>query len=178
MLDVFPTPLDKIAIGDVIVFRQYSTATLIVHRVVGIKPSGLITQGDHSIEVDLPIVKPEYIVGVVRSFHRRGELFKVGSGRFRIIYLRAGKKFRQSLRWLARPIITFALLLFSRLGSTLLKKRITIVTFSEKTEIHLNTPFGARTIGKYNHTQEAWSIEPRFKKIVENSHVLDEIASN
>lgn len=49
--------------GDVIVFRT-PTGPLAIHRVLGWRPAGLVTRGDHCAEHDAP-VRREAIVGAV-----------------------------------------------------------------------------------------------------------------
>lgn len=49
--------------GDVIVFRS-RTGPLAIHRVLGWRPAGLITRGDHCAEHDPPVAR-EAIVGAV-----------------------------------------------------------------------------------------------------------------
>lgn len=67
-LIIMPVPLESIIIGDVIVYQKINYlggVDEVVHRVVDINESGILTRGDNNLFYDLCPVQVEKIVGKV-----------------------------------------------------------------------------------------------------------------
>lgn len=69
-----PTPVDRVRVGDVVVFRRpedVTTGRLVVHRVVGKGTHGLKVQGDANRDPDEEVVTGSHLVGLVTHYVRR-----------------------------------------------------------------------------------------------------------
>jgi hypothetical protein len=68
--------------GDVIVFRTRA-GELAAHRVLGWRPAGLVTKGDHCQEHDAPVARTEIVgavdvpVAVVERLRAVGAFFRI-----------------------------------------------------------------------------------------------------
>ena len=69
-IELRSTPSSNINPGDIVAFRR--DERLVVHRVIGRSPDGLLTQGDALRHTDAP-VSSDQLLGVVASVLRKGE---------------------------------------------------------------------------------------------------------
>jgi signal peptidase I len=67
--------------GDVIVFFDPARKQPVVHRVVAVEPSGLITRGDHNLHCDASCVSRDRIIGIVEAAEDEKGIRKVIGGR-------------------------------------------------------------------------------------------------
>ena len=74
------TGLKKIEPGDIILFRK-GDGPEIVHRVVSVESSGLVTRGDNNSFPDAELVTLQNVLGVVTGFERRGKVYSVRGGK-------------------------------------------------------------------------------------------------
>jgi signal peptidase I len=74
--------------GDVIVFRTHS-GDLAAHRVLGWRPAGCVTKGDHCVLHDAPVARRE-IVGAVNVPVGLGERLRAVAALARIVLRKAG----------------------------------------------------------------------------------------
>jgi hypothetical protein len=152
-LEVKPVAWEQIRAGDVVVFRGCGSGdekNEIAHRVLAVKPGGLLTRGDANPQPDADLVKSEAVVGVVSGYERGGRLYPVQGGwrgRLAAGWLRFYQRIRQMLIRLLRPIYR----LVRKLGW------VGFFWRPELTEIHLETAHGPlvkyiyrrRTVAQY-----------------------------
>jgi len=96
--------LEKMKPGDVILFRK-EDGSEIVHRVVSIELSGLMTRGDNNNFPDSELVLLQDVVGLVTRLERRGKVYSVlggKSGLLRLNLLRFWYRFMQRIVLLGR----------------------------------------------------------------------------
>jgi signal peptidase I len=75
--------ISEICLGDILVFKsqnQKGEEAELVHRLIDIKPDGLVTRGDNNYCNDAGLVTAENIIGRVIHFERSGEKRKVRNG--------------------------------------------------------------------------------------------------
>lgn len=75
--------------GDVIVFRTRA-GDLAAHRVLGWRPAGMVTKGDHCEEHDAPVARTE-IVGAVDVRIGVAERLRAVAALFRIVIRRLAR---------------------------------------------------------------------------------------
>ena len=105
-------PLDRVRVGDVVVFDGADlegNPKQIVHRVFAILPHGLVTRGDNNPWLDQGLVTADNLVGRVTHVRRGGRLRPVPGGRrglWRARLFRAGQNWRRRgkrlVTWLGR----------------------------------------------------------------------------
>jgi hypothetical protein len=71
--------------GDIIVFKDPSKDSLVVHRVVSLSSTGFITRGDNNIHYDTCPVGPEQIVGRVGLVEDGGNIRVVPRGKLLLL---------------------------------------------------------------------------------------------
>jgi hypothetical protein len=79
-----PVHLAEVRSGDVVAFRSSNGqrgAVEIVHRVVAVRPEGLVTRGDNNRETDQRYVTEETLLGRVNHVERDGVVRDVHGGR-------------------------------------------------------------------------------------------------
>jgi signal peptidase I len=72
--------IDSVHRGDVVLFRSMDAdgePEQVVHRVVAVLPEGLVTRGDNNRRVDLGLVTPDRLVGLVTHLERAGKRRRV-----------------------------------------------------------------------------------------------------
>ena len=105
LLYVRPTA-QELAVGDVIVFTDPLKKDHIVHRIVSITNTRLITRGDNNLHDDLVPVRLEEVVGKVEMTEDRGVLRPVIGGRLRLWMIK--------VRWAARQLVNWIKGIFRR----------------------------------------------------------------
>lgn len=152
-LMVKPAAWEQVRAGDVVVFHSRTASeekNEIVHRVLSVRPGGLLTRGDANPQPDPDLITPLELVGVVSGYERDGKLHPVQGGRrgrLRVGLLRILQRTRRVFSLLLRPF-------YRRL------RRLGWVGFfwrPELTEIHLETAHGPlvkyiyrrRTVAQY-----------------------------
>lgn len=84
--------------GDVIIYSNPSRGNLVVHRIVVVTPTGLITRGDHNLLYDELRVSLEQVVGRVDAVEYSGVIRNVVGGQL-------GQRIAQ-VRWVFLKIFT------------------------------------------------------------------------
>ena len=80
-----PVSLANVQPGDVVAVRPASSAGAareLVHRVVGLRPDGLVTRGDNNPGNDPTLVTADTLLGRVTRLERAGKLYPVRGGRW------------------------------------------------------------------------------------------------
>lgn len=80
LLQLAPPDPTRIRPGDVVVFRLSPRAEAIVHRVTECASHGFRTRGDNNAAVDLALVPPESLIGVVVQARRKERALAVRGG--------------------------------------------------------------------------------------------------
>ncbi len=97
-LVIEPVPFTAMRPGDVVAFRPTAAddeKIPIVHRVVAIRPAGLLTQGDNNAQVDAELVTADRLLGRVTYVEGGGRRRLVRGGRagqLWVVYLRARRR--------------------------------------------------------------------------------------
>jgi len=76
-LVVQPAAWEQISAGDVVIFHGRAAGERkdeIVHRVLSVRPGGLLTRGDANPQPDPDLITPLELVGVVSGYEREGKL--------------------------------------------------------------------------------------------------------
>lgn len=90
-LTVTTVPLTDVRPGDVVVYRRLDHNGVeqdLVHRVMCVRPNGLIVRGDNNPCNDSAIVTENNLVGRVSLFYRDGKRFPVRGKRFGLVHAR------------------------------------------------------------------------------------------
>lgn len=173
-LDVlYIAPCNDIRPGDVIVFKwqDQSNNDIIVHRVISIGQSGVITKGDNNKRPDPGLRTPEYIMGVVFYLKRGKRISRVYGGSRGVIFstiygyvLSAKSLLLNVLYWpysmLSRSGICRAML------PGFIKYRVITIKRSDSDELLLVA--GRHMIGKYVPAADIWKIRPPFKLFIDD----------
>lgn len=72
----------RLKVGDVIVYSSPDKLSDIVHRIIKIEESGVITRGDNNNKIDPGIVPYSSIIGIVISAKRNNKEFKIHRGNY------------------------------------------------------------------------------------------------
>jgi signal peptidase I len=127
---------------------------LLVHRVIAVRPRGLVTRGDNNPAPDKDFVSPELLVGRVAALERLGRRVRVcgGTGGFiiasgRRFFRRVARSFFRVVRFPLRP----AYRLFRRSGiiGAIWKPRLTAVQFRSPSGPFVKYMRGSRTIAMW-----------------------------
>ncbi len=155
-----PVLFTAIRPGDVIAFRPTTAddeGIPIVHRVVAIRPAGLLTQGDNSTQVDEELVTADRLLGRVTYVERGGRRLVRGgrAGQLWVVYLRARRRAYNLAARLGRG-------LYQRLrGSGLMRRvwrpKITRVRLVNNYGTQVKYVCGGRTVARW------WPHQNRFE---------------
>jgi hypothetical protein len=99
---------DDLIVSEVHVMEESQPVDELVHRVVAIRPEGLVTQGDNNPCVDVELVTADNLIGRVTHF-KRGLILKpvksgwIGLCRFRLMHVWKFQIWMQIVRLGSRP---------------------------------------------------------------------------
>ena len=82
-LIIEPVPLKDVRPGDIVVYRRSDHDGAegdLVHRVISVRPEGLVTQGDNNYRPDNTLVNEGNLKGRVRYAERNGRRIPVSNG--------------------------------------------------------------------------------------------------
>jgi signal peptidase I len=168
VLQVVPYEGRKIREGDVVVFPYPRTRMTMVHRVVAVNSSGVITKGDNNSALDDWVLKPSYIVGQVAAIRRAGQIFPVPREVPASLYLlKARQWFSQASSRLLQPVYHRLAQsgLFHGYLAAWMKPRLLYFPRSEGHEWQLW--LGSLLIGRKLPTQSYWTIRRPFRLFVD-----------
>jgi signal peptidase I len=105
-LIVADVSIDSVHRGDVVLFRSMDAdgePEQVVHRVVAVLPEGLVTRGDNNRRVDLGLVTPDRLVGLVTHLERAGKRRRVRGSWWGLLHIRRIYVWRR-IRWRGRRL--------------------------------------------------------------------------
>jgi signal peptidase I len=174
-LHVQPYAERPIRSGDVVAFIAPISNLLVVHRIVRVDRSGMITRGDNNLFVDEDVIRPEDIIGKVAAAERDGRKFRIvgaflGLSVFTAIRLWAATRSR---------IVNLLGVLMRRPFPQALVRRIislggplTVIRYStgEKVEFHLVQ--GRKIIGKNSGPEGGWKIRFPYRLCMDHGMLM------
>lgn len=166
LLEIKPYKSRLVRIGDVVFFTRPGIAHPLVHRVVGIAPSGIGTRGDNNTRDDDLLLQPDNIIGrVVAAW--RGNLRRRIAGGFRACMKSRWHRWRLLI---SRRVARFLGPLTSVLGNmgwiarrmpASLRPRVFVFHTQARDSYRLLS--GQQEIGRYDHQKGEWLIKPPFR---------------
>jgi len=127
---------------------------LLVHRVIAVRPGGLVTRGDNNPAPDNDLVSPELLVGRVAALERRGRRIRVRGGTGGFILASFHRFIRQTwpsffrvIRFPFRP--AYRLLRRSGIIGAIWKPRLTAVRFRSSSGPFVKYVRGSRTVAMW-----------------------------
>jgi signal peptidase I len=127
---------------------------LLVHRVIAVRPGGLVTRGDNNPAFDNDLVSPERLIGRAVAFERRRRKVRVsgGTGGFvlasaRRFFRRVARSFFRVVRFPLRP--AYRLLRRSGIIGAIWKPRLTAVQFRSPSGPFVKYVRGSRTVAMW-----------------------------
>ena len=172
LLDVLPYKNHNPRVGDVICFRN--PGQLVVHRVVGIGPEGILTQGDNNPVPDTDLQHPDTILGRVVAASRGRMNRNIHGGDYgRIIhrYVRIRKRVIGTggvLIKIARPVLITVRTTINRAAPGMNPR---IILFASRNIRILRLYVGSRLAGEYHSRKKSWSIVFPYQLIID-THTL------
>jgi len=156
-----PVPSTAIRPGDVVAFRSTTAddeKIPIIHRVVAIRPAGLLTQGDNNAQVDAELVTADRLLGRVTYVEGGGRRRLVRGGRagqLWVVYLRARRRAYKIAACLGRGL--YRRLRASGLMRQVWRPRITRVRLVNNHGTQVKYVCGGRTVARW------WPDQNRFE---------------
>lgn len=156
-----PVPLTAMRPGDVVAFRPTvadDEGIPIVHRVVAIRPAGLLTQGDNNAQIDVGLVTADRLLGRVTHVERGGRPMLVRGGRagqLWVVYLRARRRVYNLAARLGRGL--YRRLRASGLVRRVWRPRITRLRLVNNHGTQVKYVCGGRTVARW------WPHQNRFE---------------
>jgi signal peptidase I len=170
LLEVIPYHGQEIRVGDVVAFANPDKPGKVIHRVVAVQPSGILTQGDNCSAVDPWTLQPGDLLGKVVAFHRRGRSLPVPREAPASLYLLKGRQvFDRVLSLLLQPVYHRLARsgLFQGLLGGRLQPRLLYFSRSEGPEWQLW--LGNLLIGRKLPRQAHWNIRRPFRLFVDET---------
>jgi signal peptidase I len=158
---IAPVPFTTIRPGDVVAFRSTTAddgKIPTVHRVVAIKPGGLLTQGDNNAQVDdVGLVTADRLLGRVTYAERGGRRLVHGgrAGQLWVVYLRAWRRAYNLAARLGRGL--YQRLRASGLMRRVWRPKITRVRLVNNRGTQVKYVCGGRTVARW------WPHQNRFE---------------
>jgi hypothetical protein len=156
--------------GDVVAFTVPETPGKIIHRVVAVKPWGILTKGDNSPALDDWVVKPGDILGKVVAIRRQGRTLPVPSQAPASLFFLKGRQWcDRTFSRLLQPVyhrLARSGLFQGRLGAWL-QPQLFYFPHPEGPEWQLW--LGKLLIGRKLPSQAQWNIRRPFRLLVDEA---------
>ncbi|MCK4983481.1 MAG: signal peptidase I [Victivallaceae bacterium] len=160
----------ELRVGDIIVYPHPENPVDVVHRVIKIKPDGVITRGDNNSKVDPYLIKFADIRGVVTAVRRGSKTIHLSGGTRGIIRHKLMLTRRLFMPYLTYPFsVISSLLAASRIFNFVhpfLKIKIIMVERNEHTEEIIQVK--NKVVGKRLSKNETWEIKFPYKLFINN----------
>ena len=171
-LKIISHDLEKIRVGDVVVFYSPEDESKVVHRVVSVSSNGIKTRGDNCDQVDPWILRPDQILGRVVSAQRgkrRWRVFGGPLGHSLAVAIRAIRSIDSNLTSLLRPFYQRLARagVFRRWLPACMKTRAISLSHPAGTELQLL--MGRRVIGRWLPGKTRWHIRRPFRLFVDEA---------
>jgi hypothetical protein len=170
ILEVVPYHGQEICLGDVVAIANPDKPGKVIHRVVAIQPSGILTKGDNCSALDHWTLKPGDILGKVVSYRRLGRTLPVPREAPASLYLLKGRHLvDRTLSRLLQPVyhrLARSGLFQGRLGGWM-QPRLFYFSRSEGPEWQLW--LGNLLIGRKLPHQAHWNIRRPFRLFVDET---------
>jgi hypothetical protein len=170
LLEVVPYGRRPIRVGDVVYFKSPGVGEPVVHRVSGRIPTGILTRGDLSRQMDPWVLEPGVILGRVISAQRgsrRRSVVGGACGSATAFMLRMGQAISRALGRLPGSLYN-ALARRGPLDRTLpagLRPRL--VRFEARRRAFMRLLIGRATIGWFDDWREEWRVRRPFRLFVD-----------
>jgi signal peptidase len=169
-MKIVPYSTGKIQAGDVVVFRSSDGEKNIVHRVISLSSSGIITRGDNNPEPDTVPLTPDDIMGRVVSVNRGYKTVIIHGGtrgemRGRLLHL--FKIVRSKTYDLIRPF--YYRLLRSDVFKNMLSRHVRILCFKRPEGTEKQLLIGSRVIGRHRAGWTRWQIRRPFRLFIDEA---------
>jgi signal peptidase I len=146
---------------------------LLVHRVIAVRPGGLVTRGDNNPAPDKDFVSPERLIGRAVAFERRGRKVRVsgGTGGFvlasaRRFFRRVARSFFRVIRFPLRPAYRF--LRRSGIIGAIWKPRLTAVRFRSLSGPFVKYVHGSRTVAMWWPERRSFRCRQPYDLIIKS----------
>jgi mRNA-degrading endonuclease RelE of RelBE toxin-antitoxin system len=169
-LKIISHDLEKIRVGDVVIFYSPEDETKVVHRVVSVSSNGIKTRGDNCDQVDPWILRRDQILGRVVYAQRgkgRWRVFGGPLGHSLAVAIFAIKSIDSNLTSLLRPFYQRLARagVFRRWLPAWMKTRAISLSHPAGTELQLL--MGRRVIGRWLPGNTRWHIRRPFRLFVD-----------
>ena len=170
-LQIVSCDLDKIRVGDVVVFISPDNGSKVVHRIISVNLDGIRTRGDNCNYQDDWVLRREHILGRVVSAQR-------GKRRWRVFGGAMGQLFATVLRVIHAIDSGFSSLLhpvYKRLSrSDILRQwlpsgmRPRVISFNRDAGAELQLVMVRRVIGRWLEGKSGWNIRRPYRLFVDD----------
>lgn len=176
MLEVLPCRERPIRRGDVVIFPREAPANLLVHRVIAVRPEGIVTRGDNCRGADAFVTPHHAVIGrVVASWrgNRRRTVAGGYPGLIRHYVLRLMRLLRKA------AVLCCGNLYRALAGKGWVARRLPVmlrpkvVRFEKQGETILRILFRGKVIGRYDNSLRRWIIRRPFRLLVDEAAVAD-----
>jgi len=170
ILEILPCRTASLRPGDVILFLPTGYETAVVHRVVKLTPTGIISRGDNNDRDDPWLLQSEQILGRVIAARRGAALRRMRGGTAGLFFARL-VRWRRSLR--AKLSRLLHPLYVSLATSGLIRRMVPawarpqLVRFMVGEEVRARFLWGRRIIGQYDTARRTWQIQPPFRLLID-----------
>lgn len=169
-LQIVSYELDKMRVGDVVVFISPNNGSKVVHRVTSVNSDGIRTRGDNCNYQDEWVLSREHIIGrvvVAQRGERRRKVYGGPIGQLLGVATRAIKAIDVSICFLLRPAYDRLARagVFRRWLPNKIKTKLISFDRVEGTELQLL--MGRRVIGRWLPGKTGWHIRRPFRLFVD-----------
>ncbi len=165
-----------IRVGDVVVYPHPDTGRNVVHRVINVTSTGLVTRGDNNSETDPYTVRGKDVIGKVVAIRRKNRTIPLRGGLLgsltgkamrtrRALRALLVKVFQPSYHWLA------GLQLCRFVRSRCIT--INVYRFKRPNGVEMQARLGNLLVARYLPGAEEWLIKPPFRFVVDESMLME-----